>query len=70
MEASMTEMFIIIETEDGPINVVPDYSTMTIDELMDYAAIGVEEALNEIIKREPRTGQDIDPNAPVTIPES
>lgn len=66
----MTKPFTIIETETGPIIVEPDYSTMTMEELMDYAVLGREEAIKEIIKREPRTGQQLDPYAPVTLPET
>lgn len=65
----MSELFTIIDTETGPINVVPDYKTMTMDELMGYAALGREEALEEIVRREPRTGMAVDPHAPVTLPE-
>jgi hypothetical protein len=70
MEASMSEPFRIVETDDGPIIVIPDYATMTMEELQDYAVLGRIEALEEIVRREPRSGMMLDPNAPVTIPES
>lgn len=66
----MTSPFTIIETETGPIIYEPDYASMTMDELMEYAALGREEALMEIIKRDPRAGSVGDPNAPVTLPET
>lgn len=65
----MSELFTIIDTETGPINVVPDYKAMTMEELMGYAALGREEALEEIVRREPRIGMTVDPHAPVTLPE-
>ncbi len=66
----MSTPFTIIDTETGPIIYNPDYTTMTMDELMEYAALGREEALMEIVKREPRSGQNLDPYAPVTLPET
>jgi hypothetical protein len=69
MEASMNDSFIIIDTETGPIIKELDYATMTIEELQGYAMLGRDEAIQEILKREPRTGMRVDPYSPVTIPE-
>ena len=66
----MTSPLTIIDTETESIIVEVDYTTLTMDELMEYAALGREEALMEIIKREPRSGSVVDPNAPVTLPET
>jgi len=69
MEASMSDPFLIIDTEDGPIIQELDYSTMTMEELEGYVMLGREGAMREMIKRDSRAGADTDPYAPVKLPE-
>lgn len=66
----MRERITIVDKVDGGEVRILDFSTMTDDELGLYVAMGHAEAIDELIRRDPRAGLEIDPNAPVTLPET
>jgi hypothetical protein len=70
MEGAMSEPITIVDTETEAYIIIPDYKAMTIEELIGYAALGRDSAIEEILRREPRFGEKLDPYSPVTLPET
>jgi hypothetical protein len=65
----MRERIQIVDMTDGSQAVTLDFQRLTDDELSRYVLLGYAEAIDEMLRRDPRAGLEIDPNAPVTLPE-
>ena len=66
----MRERKTIVDKVDGGQLRIIDFHALNAEELRDYVALGYEGAIEELLRRDPRAGQEIDPNAPVQLPET
>jgi hypothetical protein len=66
----MAEQILIVDSLEGPKIVVLNFGEMSNEELSDYVILGIEEAVDEYYRRDPRIGLALDPYAPVEVPEN